>query len=40
MRVAEEKAMPFDVRVPKRATRAAIEAGERGKVPVPVAWLP
>jgi len=31
-RVAAEKAMPFDVRVPNRATRAAIEAGERGEV--------
>ena len=32
MRVAVEKAMPFEVRVPNRATRAAIEAGERGEV--------
>jgi DNA-damage-inducible protein J len=32
MRVAAEKAMPFEVRVPNRATRAAIEAGERGEV--------
>ncbi|MGA7340928.1 MAG: type II toxin-antitoxin system RelB/DinJ family antitoxin [Terracidiphilus sp.] len=31
-RVAVEKAMPFEVRVPNRATRAAIEAGERGEV--------
>jgi DNA-damage-inducible protein J len=31
-RVAAEKAMPFDVRVPNRATLAAIEAGERGEV--------
>jgi DNA-damage-inducible protein J len=31
-RVATEKAMPFEVRVPNRATRAAIEAGERGEV--------
>jgi DNA-damage-inducible protein J len=31
-RVAAEKAMPFDVRVPNRATKAAIDAGERGKV--------
>lgn len=31
-RVATEKAMPFDLRVPNRATRAAIEAGERGEV--------
>ena len=31
-RVAAEKAMPFDVRVPNRATQAAIEAAERGEV--------
>jgi len=31
-RVAAEKAMPFEVRVPNRATVAAIEAGERGEV--------
>ena len=31
-RVAAEKAMPFEVRVPNRATRTAIEAGERGEV--------
>ncbi len=31
-RVAAEKAMPFEVRVPNRATQAAIEAGERGEV--------
>lgn len=31
-RVAAEKAMPFEVRVPNRATRAAMEAGERGEV--------
>lgn len=31
-RVAAEKAMPFEVRVPNRETRAAIEAGERGEV--------
>jgi len=31
-RVAAEKAMPFEVRVPNRATQAAIEAGERGQV--------
>jgi DNA-damage-inducible protein J len=31
-RVAAEKAMPFEVRVPNRATLAAIEAGERGEV--------
>jgi DNA-damage-inducible protein J len=32
VRVAAEKALPFEVKVPNRATRAAIEAGERGKV--------
>ncbi len=31
-RVATEQAMPFEVRVPNRATRAAMEAGERGQV--------
>lgn len=31
-RVATEKAMPFEVRVPNRATRAAIEAAESGEV--------
>jgi DNA-damage-inducible protein J len=31
-RVAAEKAMPFEVRVPNRETQAAIEAGERGEV--------
>ncbi|MGH9600242.1 MAG: type II toxin-antitoxin system RelB/DinJ family antitoxin [Terracidiphilus sp.] len=31
-RIAVEKAMPFEVRVPNRATREAIEAGERGEV--------
>ena len=31
-RVVAEKAMPFDVRVPNRETRLAIEAGERGEV--------
>jgi DNA-damage-inducible protein J len=31
-RVAAEKAMPFEVRVPNRATKAAIDAGERGEV--------
>lgn len=31
-RVATEKAMPFDLRVPNRMTREAIEAGERGEV--------
>lgn len=32
VRVAAEKALPFDVRVPNRKTIAAIQAGERGKV--------
>jgi len=31
-RIAAEKAMPFEVRVPNSATLAAIEAGERGEV--------
>jgi DNA-damage-inducible protein J len=31
-RIAAEKAMPFEVRVPNRTTLAAMEAGERGKV--------
>jgi DNA-damage-inducible protein J len=31
-RVAAEKALPFEVRVPNRETLAAIEAGERGEV--------
>ncbi len=31
-RIASEKALPFDVRVPNRGTRAAMEAGERGQV--------
>jgi len=31
-RVAAEKALPFDVRVPNRETIAAMEAGERGEV--------
>jgi len=31
-RVAAEKAMPFDIRVPNRETREAIEACERGEV--------
>jgi DNA-damage-inducible protein J len=31
-RVAAEKAMPFEVRVPNRTTMEAIEAGERGEV--------
>jgi DNA-damage-inducible protein J len=32
VRVAAEKALPFEVRVPNRETRAAMEAGERGEV--------
>jgi DNA-damage-inducible protein J len=31
-RIAAEKAMPFAVRAPNRATRAAMAAGERGEV--------
>lgn len=31
-RVAAEKSMPFEVRVPNRTTRAAMRAGERGEV--------
>jgi DNA-damage-inducible protein J len=31
-RIAVEKAIPFEVRIPNRATREAIEAGERGAV--------
>jgi len=31
-RIAAEKAMPFEVRVPNRATLAAMAAGERGEV--------
>jgi DNA-damage-inducible protein J len=31
-RIAAEKAMPFEIRVPNRSTLAAIEAGERGEV--------
>jgi DNA-damage-inducible protein J len=31
-RIASEKALPFEVRVPNRETVAAIEAGERGQV--------
>jgi len=31
-RVAAEKAMPFDIRVPNRETLNAIEASERGEV--------
>lgn len=32
VRVATEKALPFEVRVPNRKTLAAVEAGERGEV--------
>ncbi|MGA7521893.1 MAG: type II toxin-antitoxin system RelB/DinJ family antitoxin [Acidobacteriaceae bacterium] len=32
VRVAAEKALPFEVKVPNRQTRAAMEAGERGEV--------
>lgn len=31
-RIASEKALPFEVRVPNRVTAAAIAAGERGEV--------
>jgi DNA-damage-inducible protein J len=31
-RVAAEKALPFEVRVPNRKTAATMEAGERGEV--------
>jgi len=31
-RIASEKALPFEVRVPNRQTAAAMEAGERGEV--------
>ena len=31
-RIAAEKALPFEVRVPNRETAAAIRAGERGEV--------
>ncbi len=31
-RVASEKALPFEVRVPNRETAAAMKAGERGEV--------
>ena len=31
-RIASEKALPFEVRVPNRETIAAIEASERGQV--------
>jgi DNA-damage-inducible protein J len=32
VRVAAEKALPFELRVPNRKTLAAMEAGERGEV--------
>jgi DNA-damage-inducible protein J len=32
VRVAAEKALPFELRVPNRETLAAMEAGERGEV--------
>lgn len=32
VRVAAEKALPFDVRTPNAATRAAMKAAERGDV--------
>ncbi len=32
VRVAAEKALPFDVKVPNSETRAAMEAAERGEV--------
>jgi DNA-damage-inducible protein J len=32
VRVATEKAMPFELRVPNRSTVAAMKAGERGEV--------
>ncbi len=32
VRVAAEKALPFEVKVPNRKTREAIEAGARGEV--------
>ena len=31
-RIASEKALPFEVRVPNRETASAIAAGERGEV--------
>ncbi len=31
-RVATEKVMPFEIRIPNRATIVAMEAGERGEV--------
>jgi DNA-damage-inducible protein J len=32
VRVAAEKAVPFELRIPNRKTKAAMEAGERGEV--------
>lgn len=32
VRVAAEKALPFDVRIPNPMTRAAIEAADRGEL--------
>jgi DNA-damage-inducible protein J len=32
VRVAAEKALPFDIKVPNSETRAAMEAAERGEV--------
>lgn len=32
VRVAAEKVLPFDIKVPNRETRAAMEAAERGDV--------
>ena len=32
VRVAAEKALPFDLRVPNTTTRRAMEAADRGKV--------
>jgi DNA-damage-inducible protein J len=32
VRVAAEKALPFDVRAPNATTRAALDAAERGEV--------
>jgi DNA-damage-inducible protein J len=33
LRVASEKALPFDVRTPNATTRATLDAMERGEVP-------
>jgi DNA-damage-inducible protein J len=32
VRVAAEKVLPFDIKVPNRETRAAMEAAERGEL--------